>query len=100
VRRTADARIFAKEPEFYVFYNGLEDYPETTVLKLSDAFITEPDTPPVELEVKVYNINKSKGTEVLRRCKILDEYSLFIEEAETFPIQENNCPLPDLMLYL
>ena len=73
-------RIFSKEPEFYVFYNGLEDYPETTVLKLSDAFITDTNTPPLELEVKVYNINKSKGAEVLSRCKTLDEYSSFVEE--------------------
>ena len=67
-------------PEFYVFYNGLNDYPETTVLKLSDAFITKPERIPLDLEVKVYNINKSKGAEVLSRCKTLDEYSLFIEE--------------------
>jgi len=67
-------------PEFYVFYNGVDDYPATTMLKLSDAFITKPDFPPLELEVKVFNINKSKGTEVLNRCKTLDEYSLFVEE--------------------
>ena len=73
-------RIFSKEPEFYVFYNGLEDYPESTMLKLSDAFMTKLDTLPLELEVKVYNINKSKGSEVLSRCKTLDEYSLFVEE--------------------
>ena len=79
----ADARIFAKEPEFYVFYNGLDDYPEITILKLSDAFITKPDSLPLELEVKIYNINKSKGAEVLSRCKTLDEYSLFIEEVRS-----------------
>ena len=67
-------------PEFYVFYNGVEDYPETITLKLSDAFMTKPDSLPLELEVKVYNINKSKGAEVLSRCKTLDEYSLFVEE--------------------
>jgi len=67
-------------PEFYVFYNGIEDYPETTTLKLSDAFITRPKLIPLELEVKVYNINKNKETEVLSRCKTLEEYSLFVEE--------------------
>ena len=67
-------------PEFYVFYNGKEDYPETTVLKLSDAFITKPEKVPLELEVKVYNINNDKGAEVLSRCKPLEEYSLFVEE--------------------
>ena len=67
-------------PEFYVFYNGKEDYPETTVLKLSDAFITKSEQVPLELEVKVYNINTNKGAEVLSRCKTLDEYSLFVQE--------------------
>ena len=70
-------------PEFYVFYNGLDDYPEITILKLSDAFITKPDFLPLELEVKIYNINKNKGAEVLSRCKTLDEYSLFIEEVRS-----------------
>ena len=67
-------------PEFYVFYNGLDDYPESTMLKLSDAFLTNPEFPPLELEVKIFNINKSKGADVLNRCKTLEEYSLFIEE--------------------
>ena len=67
-------------PEFYVFYNGLNDYPETAMLKLSDAFITKPEQVPLELEVKVFNINKNKGAEVLTRCKPLEEYSLFVEE--------------------
>ena len=60
-------------PEFYVFYNGIDDYPETTTLKLSDAFITRPKLIPLELEVKVYNINKNKEAEVLSRCKTLEE---------------------------
>ena len=67
-------------PEFYVFYNGIKDYPKTTTLKLSDAFITRPKLIPLELEVKVYNINKNKEAEVLSRCKTLEEYSLFVEE--------------------
>ena len=73
-------RIFSKESEFYVFYNGIEDYPETTVLKLSDAFITKSEQIPLELEVTVYNINKNKRAKVLSGCKTLNEYSLFIEQ--------------------
>lgn len=67
-------------PEFYVFYNGREDYPETTVLKLSDAFITKPEQVPLELTVQVLNINSGKGGKILKTCKTLDEYSLFVEE--------------------
>ena len=67
-------------PEFYVFYNGTEDYPETTVLKLSDAFITKPEQVPLELTVRVFNINTNKANKVLTACKPLEEYSLFVEE--------------------
>ena len=67
-------------PEFYVFYNGIEDYPETTVLKLSDAFIAKGEKIPLELEVTVYNINKNQRAKVLSGCKTLNEYSLFVEQ--------------------
>ncbi|UTC67467.1 MULTISPECIES: Rpn family recombination-promoting nuclease/putative transposase [unclassified Treponema] len=67
-------------PEFYVFYNGVENYPETTTLKLSDAFITRPVPLPLELTVQVLNINTDKANKVLAACKPLEEYSLFVEE--------------------
>ena len=70
-------------PEFYVFYNGKEDYPETTVLKLSDAFITKPEQVPLELTVQVLNINTDKANKILTACKPLEEYSLFVEEVRT-----------------
>ncbi|MGI5097689.1 Rpn family recombination-promoting nuclease/putative transposase [Treponema socranskii] len=66
-------------PEFYVFYNGEEDYPESTILRLSDAFITAPEKPALELVVSVTNINYTKGSEILHTCKPLKEYTLFIE---------------------
>ena len=66
-------------PEFYVFYNGTEDYPETTVLKLSDAFITKPEQVPLELTVQVLNINQDESHHILTECKPLEEYSLFVE---------------------
>ena len=66
-------------PEFYVFYNGEEDYPENTTLRLSDAFMTMPEKPALELVVSVANINYNKGNEILRTCKPLKEYTLFVE---------------------
>ena len=66
-------------PEFYVFYNGEEDYPEITTLRLSDAFITSPEKPVLELVVSVTNINYNKGSKILHTCKPLAEYTLFIE---------------------
>ena len=63
-----------------MFYNGMDDYPETITLKLSDAFVTKPEQVPLELTVQVLNINKDKGNKILKTCKTLDEYSLFVEE--------------------
>ena len=73
-------------PEFYVFYNGKEDFPLEKTLKLSDAFMLPEQKYsadfanfPLEITVKVVNINIDKGNPILRRCKILDQYSEFIE---------------------
>ena len=66
-------------PEFYVFYNGEEDYPESTTLRLSDAFMTIPEKQSLELVVSVMNINYNKGSEILHTCKPLKEYTLFVD---------------------
>ena len=44
-------------PAFYVFYNGVEKLPAKQVSKLSDSFIMQPETPSLELVVKLININ-------------------------------------------
>ena len=66
-------------PEFYVFYNGEEDYPERKTLKLSDAFITTGSQPNLELTVEVVNINYDKAGAIVHQCKPLAEYSLFVD---------------------
>lgn len=70
-------------PEFYVLYNGTDDYPEKDEMRLSDAFIypddRKPAEVPLELVVKVYNINIGKGDALLEKCRALRQYSEFIE---------------------
>ena len=66
-------------PEFYVFYNGEEDYPKKATLRLSDAFMTMPEKPSLELIVSVTNINYNKDNEILHTCKPLKEYTLFVD---------------------
>ena len=66
-------------PEFYVFYNGEDDYPETAMLRLSDAFITVPEKPSLEVVVSVANINYNKDNKILHTCKPLKEYTLFVD---------------------
>ena len=62
-----------------MFYNGEEEYPERTTLKLSDAFIAQPEKPALQLVVSVINTNYNKGSEILHACKPLAEYTLFVE---------------------
>ena len=66
-------------PEFYVFYNGEEDYPEKATLRFSDAFMAMSEKPALELIVSVRNINYTKDSKILRVCKPLKEYTLFVE---------------------
>jgi hypothetical protein len=88
---TADRRTFGGKqikiprPEFIVLYNGIEPYPDTDILKLSDAFEDvsslgiAKDTPPeLDLVVKVYNINSGHNVEKLKKSRILEGYSEFI----------------------
>ena len=81
-------------PEFYVFYNGKDDYPTESVMKLSDAFIQLGDdcklrnqlenaNYPLEISVKVININVDKENPILKRCEALKQYSEFIEEVRS-----------------
>ena len=90
-------------PEFYVFYNGKEDYPVESVMKLSDAFMQldgdcelknlfENANYPLEISVKVININADKENPILKRCEALKEYSEFIEQVRSNI--ENNVPEP------
>jgi predicted transposase/invertase (TIGR01784 family) len=79
-------------PEFYVFYNGKDDYPTESVMKLSDAFMQldgklknqlENANYPLEISVKVVNINVDKENPILKRCEALKEYSEFIEQVRS-----------------
>lgn len=72
-------------PEFYVFYNGIADYPAETTLKLSDAFnkaLKKNDKKSLlELCVKVYNINRQNEIPITNKCKALSGYTKFVNYA-------------------
>jgi predicted transposase/invertase (TIGR01784 family) len=71
-------RVTIPKPEFLVLYNGEADYPDHSVLKLSDAF-READTQGLlELIVKVYNINQGRNPKILKKSRSLSEYAAFI----------------------
>ena len=74
-------------PEFIVLYNGREKHPDYTKLKLSTAFENTEDLKrqnnesyPLELVVKIYNINHGRNKQILDKSKTLDDYSFFISK--------------------
>jgi len=76
-------------PEFIVLYNGKNKYPEYKEIKLSSAFkgiegLKLTDTIPLELTAKVYNINQGHNSEILKKCKTLENYSIFIEKIREY----------------
>ena len=66
-------------PKLIVFYNGVRDTEEETILKLSDSF---PDgaKPDIEVSVRMININHGKNKELLDACEPLKEYSWLMQE--------------------
>ena len=66
-------------PQYIVFYNGTDDYPEYSKLRLSDAFINPRDDNEFEFTATVYNINPGNNEKLLDSCKSLKGYSTFID---------------------
>jgi hypothetical protein len=82
-------------PECFVLYNGTADYPDDTILKLSDAFadLDKLDlTVAVDLDlaVRVLNINKGHNGELVKRCKKLNGYSDFVAKAREYETELGN----------
>jgi len=84
-------------PEFIVLYNGDDECPDFSQLKLSDAFkdieglkLSDDGVIPLELIVKVYNINHGRNPEMLKKSETLDEYSIFIDKVKENKINEKS----------
>ena len=70
-------------PQYIVFYNGREDQPDESWLKLSDAFLPpfkEGDAPVLECRVRMLNINLGHNLPLMQDCRRLWEYSAFMDE--------------------
>ena len=78
-------------PEFFVLYNGKEEFPDEQVYRLSELFekpedsgLTDYTSPLLELEVKVLNINKGRNEVIVNRCKELGDYGIFMAKVHTY----------------
>jgi hypothetical protein len=62
-------------PKCVCFYNGADDQPERTVLRLSQAYEGDGD---IEVRVTMLNINYGKNKLLMDACEPLKEYSWFV----------------------
>lgn len=94
-------------PKFVVFYNGTQGKPEETVLNLSDAYEVKEENPDLELKVRMININPGYNSGLVKSCRTLHEYCLYVEcvrkYAALMPIAEavdkavNECIRKDIL---
>lgn len=68
-------------PKLVVFYNGIEEAEDEKELLFSDAFSEgEKDSSDIEVRVRMLNINQGHNKKLLEACKVLNEYSWFVNE--------------------
>ena len=74
-------------PRFVVFYNGTIPMEDEKMYKLSDMFEKKTDTPELELIVKVFNINEGHNEDLLKACKTLRGYSIFVAKVRKYIVE-------------
>ena len=75
-------------PRVVCFYNGKDEKADRSVLCLSDAFGGKEKNPDIEVTVLMLNINYGRNKELLKSCRPLGEYSLFIESVRKYMREE------------
>lgn len=83
-------RIVLPTPQCIVFYNGTQAQPEEQVLRLSDSFETKAARADVELTVRMLNINYGHNSELMERCRVLWEYSRFVQISREYMAEAKN----------
>ena len=77
------------EPHFIVFYNGLEELPETSIYKLSDMYDNASEEHDLELIVHVININFGRNPSLMESCEKLRGYSIYVSKVREFSAKLN-----------
>ncbi len=69
-------------PRYYVFYNGLKEMADEETLYLTDSMeaASGPEKSCAQFSAHMVNINKGRNTQIMQRCPLLYEYSLFVAE--------------------
>ena len=77
-------KVEIPEPQFVVFYNGVEEQPEKRVLRLSDLYQTRQERSEeemgegLELKAVMFNVNRSHNRALMEACKTLKDYAEYV----------------------
>ena len=75
-----EKRVRLPKPKYIVFYNGTKEQPDSMELKLSDCFEnTDNEVPCLECTAIMLNINYGHNHELMKHCRRLEEYSMFVQ---------------------
>ena len=75
-----EKRVRLPKPKYIVFYNGTKKQPDSMELKLSDCFEnTDNEAPCLECTATMLNINYGHNQELMKHCRKLEEYSIFVQ---------------------
>lgn len=95
---TKDVNLYGEKmikiptPKFIIFYNGEEKRAEKEILKLSAMYLSQEDTPSLELEALFLNINPGYNENLKRVCKSLSDYAEYTNRVRRYakekPIEE------------
>jgi len=75
-----EKKIEIPTPEFIVLYNGKEELPDFTELRLSDSYKSKSGSKNLELVARVYNINKGRNADIVSKSPTLSGYSELVAE--------------------
>ena len=89
-RMTRNANLYGTKvirippPEFLIFYNGKEELPERTVLKLSDMYEKEDPRAGLELEAVMLNISGKNNRKLKDACRTLKDYAIYTDKVREY----------------
>lgn len=77
-------------PKYIVFYNGSTSKVKDDVIKLSDCFEVSDYSGEFEWTVTLVNINMDFNQKLFEKCRILQEYSIFIQRVKDYNVKEKD----------
>lgn len=88
-------RIELPLPKFVVFYNGTKEETERSTLYLHDAYPQKYGAEDADLDCRaiLININAGHNTKIMKKCRRLEEYSLFVEKIREY--QRQKCSIEE-----